>query len=967
MSLRGLASNERFNPMPVISAGRICENCGSSLDLDILSGFCPGCLLNTVLQTESDLASGNRIEDYELLNEVARGGMGIVYRARQRVPSRVVALKMILPTHLNSPGAVNRFRAEAEAAASLDHESILPIYAVGEHDGAPFYSMKFAEGGTLSAKIDNYRSKPREAAALIAKLARAVAFAHENGILHRDLKPGNILFDSAGKSFVSDFGLAKWLERECDLTQTLAILGTPYYMAPEQAKDSRAVTAAADVYSLGAILYYMLTGRPPIAGETPMEVLHRAAAEKPKSPRLTNSRIPRDLETICLKCLEKEPTARYKSAAALAKDIERFCAGHTIQARPVGLTNRAWRWTRRNPVLAGLSAVTAALLTLLVTTLLLNFHRRAAVPVLPEKSIAVLPFASFGDDKENAYLADGVQENILTDLTKIADLKVISRRSVEQYRDRKQNIRQIGQALNVSYVLEGTVRKAADKIHVTTQLIDTRNETETWAEKYEREFADIYLIQSDIAQEVVSRLKAELSPREKEAIEEKPTQDMEAYDLYLRARSLVYGQDWKMAKDAEDSANKATELLESAIARDPKFTLAYCALADAQLEIDDLSGIRDQRWQNKAKQAIDAALRISPDSAEAHIVSARYFIQNKEDAADGERDLAIAAAGLPGRVAVFNLRAVVEEQRGQWKEALRDRERALELDPRDPEPGFSLARLYILLRRYAQAERLSDHMIAIQPKESLGQFWRLKSRIALARGDTKAATAAFDSNPSLNAGLYGLTGLLADLFIMQRNYPKAAEILQTMVEPGKTRFVTPKAGAAGYQLFWRAMALERLGRIARFRGETDKARSSFEAARTCFEQWLPWDTGHNLWLGGSHVPALIAEIDAALGRKDKAILEGLKAVETWPLHRDARISPAMKVYLAIIYLWSGDRDAALQQLSEASKLPVWPSIGPMFPGLTAGELKLDPVWDELRGDPRFEKVIAEAAKPIEIK
>src|SRR6478736_6928989 len=220
--------------MPVISAAKICANCGSSLDLDLLSGFCPGCLLNTVLETESDLSSGSRIEDYELLSEIARGGMGIVYRARQRTPSRIVALKMILPAHLRSSGAVNRFRTEAEAAANLDHECILPIYAVGETDGAPFYSMKFAEGGPLSVRIEYYRDKPHETAALIAKLARAIAYAHERGILHRDLKPGNILFDGAGKPYVSDFGLAKWLQRECDLTQTLAILGTPFYMAPEQ-------------------------------------------------------------------------------------------------------------------------------------------------------------------------------------------------------------------------------------------------------------------------------------------------------------------------------------------------------------------------------------------------------------------------------------------------------------------------------------------------------------------------------------------------------------------------------------------------------------------------------------------------------------------------------------------------------------------------------------------------------------
>src|SRR5262245_11337747 len=571
--------------------------------------------------------------------------MGIVYRARQRAPSRVVALKMILPTHLSSLGAVQRFRAEAETAASLEHENILPIYAVGQRGGAPFFSMKFAEGGTLSARIDSYRDKPRQAAALVAKLARAVAFAHEHGILHRDLKPGNVLFDSADKPYVSDFGLAKWLQRECDLTQTLAILGTPYYMAPEQATNPRDVTAAADVYSLGAILYHVLAGRPPIWGETPMEVLHRAAAEKPKSPRLTNARVPRDLETICLKCLEKEPGARYVSAAALADDLERFCAGHTIQARPVGLANRAWRWSRRNPVLAALGAATVVLL--IVIAVLVPLRRETMEPVPPEKAVAVLPFQSFSDDKENAYIAEGIQDEIIADLTKVADLKVIGRRSAEQFRGTKQSMREIGRALGVGHVLEGTVRKAGGRIHVTTQLVDTRNNTQTWAETYDRDVADLWLIQKDISQEVVSRLKAALSPEEKAAIEEKPTDDKEAYDLYLRARALFYGFG-KVGRAGDEDSAKAITLLESAVARDPKFSLAYCVLADAHLDLL-LYGRWDKARVEKAKEAIDAALRISPNSAEAHLRRARYFLLT-DDVDAGEKELAIAAAGLPGRV-----------------------------------------------------------------------------------------------------------------------------------------------------------------------------------------------------------------------------------------------------------------------------------------------------------------------------
>ena len=305
------------------AAREICETCGATLHAESPAGLCPACLLTTAIE-EGDLEesiSGSRIQDYELLNEVARGGMGIVYRARQHVPPRIVALKMILPAHVGSSDAMKRFRAETEAAASLEHEGILPIYAVGEHDGAPFYSMKFAEGGALADRLGQYRDKPRDAAALVAALARAVAYAHERGIMHRDLKPGNVLFDDAGKPYVSDFGLAKWLARESNLTETFGVLGTPFYMAPEQAISSHTVTASADVYSLGAILYHLLTGHPPFTGDTPMEVLHRAAEQPAPRPRLTNRSIPPDLETICLKCLEKDPEWRYSSALALAEDL----------------------------------------------------------------------------------------------------------------------------------------------------------------------------------------------------------------------------------------------------------------------------------------------------------------------------------------------------------------------------------------------------------------------------------------------------------------------------------------------------------------------------------------------------------------------------------------------------------------------------------------------------------------------
>jgi serine/threonine-protein kinase len=331
------------------AAREICETCGATLHAESPAGLCPACLLTTAIEegeTEEPVC-GSRIQDYELLNEIARGGMGIVYRARQRVPPRVVALKMILPAHVGSADAMKRFRAETEAAASLEHEGILPIYAVGEHDGAPFYSMKFAEGGTLADRLGQYRAKPCDAAALVAALARAVAYAHERGILHRDLKPGNVLFDGAGKPYVSDFGLAKWLARESNLTETFGVLGTPFYMAPEQAVSSHMVTASADIYSLGAILYHLLTGHPPFTGDTPMEVLHRAAEQPAPRPRLTNRSIPPDLETICLKCLEKDPEWRYSSALALAEDVEHWLKHEPIRAKPSGFFTHGRKWVRR--------------------------------------------------------------------------------------------------------------------------------------------------------------------------------------------------------------------------------------------------------------------------------------------------------------------------------------------------------------------------------------------------------------------------------------------------------------------------------------------------------------------------------------------------------------------------------------------------------------------------------------------
>ena len=456
-----------------------------------------------------------RIGNYQVLEEIGRGGMGVIYRARQRHSRRIVALKRILSYHADSQETLARFRREAQAAASLDHPNILPIYEVSEcDDGLPFFSMKFAGGGSLLDAAPALRGEPRRAVALVAKVARAVQCAHGQGILHRDLKPGNILLDGRGEPLVSDFGLAKWLDTSSHLTRTLTIFGTPGYIAPEQVNGSAGkLGPASDVYSLGAILFDLLTGRPPFLGEHALKVIQQASEKPAPKLRTLMPGLDRDLETICAKCLEREPGARYRSAGALGR------RSRTLAGRPAHYRASCFAACARVALDAAESSYCgngSAPAGFGIDSWRDDLERRNGGAHLRQVASRSCLSKALVRIKKTAFFADGVYDGVSTKLAKVANLKVISHNSVAKYRGAR-NTQEIGRALNVAYVLEGSVRRDAGRIHLNAQLIDTRTDAHVWAQEYDRDLNDVFTLQSEIAQKIADQLGAEVSSAEKAA------------------------------------------------------------------------------------------------------------------------------------------------------------------------------------------------------------------------------------------------------------------------------------------------------------------------------------------------------------------------------------------------------------------------------------------------------------------
>jgi TolB-like protein len=555
----------------------------------------------------------------------------------------------------------------------------------------------------------------------------------------------------------------------------------------------------------------------------------------------------------------------------------------------------------------------------------------ASAPAIPEKSIAVLPFANLSDEKQNAFFTDGVQDEILNDLAKIADLKVISRTSVMQYKSgAARNMREIGQQLGVAHVLEGSVQRAGNRVRVTAQLIDARNDTHIWGEQYDRDLADVFLIQSEIAQAIVGQLRAKLSSQEKADIETRPTLDLAAYDLYLQAKNIV--NSYLDAEDTRGALLQALRLLDEATARDPNFALAYCYAARAHdlLYFLDLDPTPARRLL--AQTAVEAALKLSPDSAEAHLAMADYLFRCHRDYNAAQKELAVARSGLPNSIPFLFLSAYIDRRQGRWTEAEADIGKAVKLDPRNPNAVNLLTDTYVLTRRFPEAIRTYDRAIAAGLQVPIIFVRKAAIEFAATGNATVLRAALAAAPPDLDVG-GGETPMRILLALIGRDYDGAAKALAASprddFQEVDFSFYYPRA-------WYEAV-------IARAQGDRTRAQTAFAKTRIILEARL------NQKPDDPRTLAVLAQVDAGLGKKEEALREASRAVELMPMTRDAYDAPLVLQGLAQVYTWTGEKDLAMQTLQNLLKVPGY---------LTYGYLRVDPAWDPLHGEPRFEALVA---------
>ena len=692
---------------------------------------------------------GESIAHYQIESLIGVGGMGEVYLARDERLGRKVALKF-LPERLTANNTqLSRFKSEARAASALNHPNILTVYEIGTEGNRHFIATEFIEGVTLRATLARGRMSVHDALEVAVQVASALAAAHKTGVVHRDIKPENIMIRPDGYVKVLDFGLAKLTEQKLasdnqDLTITNTqhthaglLVGTPRYMSPEQTRGQQA-DARSDIWSLGAVIYEMVGGVPAFSGATPSDCI--ASILKTEAPPLSRvaPAAPTELQSILHKALRKNRDERYQTIAEMLADL-RSLKGKLERAASAPKIEPAWLWT----------AAVAAIVLIGIGTLF--FARYRSLPVaarspispataqIPEKSIAVLPFENRSRDPDNAYFADAIQDEILTRLSKIADLKVISRTSTQHYKSAPTNLPDIARQLGVAHILEGSVQKSGDAVRVNVQLIKAANDSHVWADTFDRKLTDIFSVESEVAKAIADQLRAKLTGREEQVIAAKPTDNPEAYDAYLRG--LAYS-----LKTANTSTNAlgAQKYLKEAVRLDPKFALAWALLSYVEARgyitqfLQPTVALREE-----AQQAAERALTLQPNLGEAILAKGFYHYACLKDYDTAVRYFEQARPLLPNSSRIPELLAYVTRRQGQWDRSESYFNEAERLDPRNVSLLTQHALSYKDRRLFPEAWRKFEQILNITPDDV--DTIVEKAVIAQAEGDLPRASALLAS------------------------------------------------------------------------------------------------------------------------------------------------------------------------------------------------------------------------------
>jgi len=908
---------------------------------------------------KADLLVGQTIGHYKLSERIGSGGMGEVYLATDVTAGRKAALKLLPVRFTGDAERLKRFQREARAVVGLNHPNILTVYEIGEDHSTHYIASELIEGETLRQRLMRGRIEVGEAVDVAIQVASALAAAHEAGIVHRDIKPENIMLRRDGYVKVLDFGIAKLAESafaeppsQCfgvpgataDVAESMtlaetnlgSILGTVRYMSPEQAYGGQ-VDKGTDIWSLGVVLYEMVTGHTPFTGDTPGEAMTSILEKEP--PPLTRyiKHTPAGLQQIISKTLRKNREQRYQSAHELLEALKDLRHKLEFGAELERATAApSWlRWTR---------SPTALVLVLLMSALALALpfyrHRNLPKSLPPEKSIAVLPFQNLSDEKANAYFADGIQNEILTKLATVRDLKVISRTSTAKYQSKPDNLKTVAQELGVSTIVEGTVQRAGDKVRVNVQLIDVRSDTHLWAKSYDRDFKDVLTVESEVAAQIADALKANLSPSESHVLAAARTENTEAYDLFLRGQYEFHQAESSLAADAYDPADA---FYRQALARDPNFAEAGAELARSRLSRHWFVSPLAPAELEEVKSLIDRALALAPNSPEAHLALGIFFYwghrQYENALAEFNRTLELQPNNADARAYC----AWVYRRRGEWERSLADSQRAEALDPRDARIPINIGVTCNALRLWKDAERAGLRALAIDPHNTAAALFLLGTRLN-ATGDVDSARRPLDDFPEVIKNLRGgfggprgvagagdvraVIGMPVYLDVIERRFTNAFQAVEKEVVNDDRARVQQLAGRVAVQVL---------------AGEPEAAKSTGEEALLLLEARLsarPDDTS---------AMAGLSWVYLALGRNTDALRLSRQAADRISIEKDALAGPSFQNGLAQIEARAGAPEEAIKRLRRLLSIPAGGAA-------SIALLKIDPVWDPIRNRPDFQQL-----------